>query len=109
VLTTGSPVLMDKWINKVDGILEMWFAGSEGGNAIADVLLGNYNPSGKLPMTFPNKWEDCSAFPTYKKMQGRTYYADDIYVGYRHFDRYNIDPLSRSVSVCRTQLLNTQI
>ena len=93
VLTTGSPVLMDKWINKVNGILEMWFAGSEGGNAIADVLLGNYSPSGKLPMTFPKKWEDCSAFPSYKKLSARTYYADDIYVGYRHFDKYNIDPL----------------
>jgi beta-glucosidase len=93
VLTTGSPVLMDKWINQVGGVLEMWFAGSEGGNAIADVLLGNYNPSGKLPITFPKKWEDCSAYPTYKNMSARTYYADDIYVGYRHFDKYDIEPL----------------
>ena len=84
---------MDKWINKVNGVIEMWFAGSEGGNAIADVLLGNYNPSGKLPITFPNKWEDCSAYPTYKTFPARAYYADDIYVGYRHFDKYNIEPL----------------
>jgi beta-glucosidase len=93
VLTTGSPVLMDKWINKVSGVLQMWFAGSEGGNAVADIILGKYNPSGKLPITFPHKWEDCSAFQTYKTMNARTYYADDIYVGYRHFDKYNIDPL----------------
>ncbi len=93
VLTTGSPVLMDKWINKVSGILQLWFAGSEAGNAIADVILGNYNPSGKLPITFPHKWEDCSAFSTYKTMSARTYYADDIYVGYRHFDKYSIEPL----------------
>jgi len=93
VLTTGSPVLMDKWIDKVSGVVEMWFAGSEGGNAIADILLGNYNPSGKLPVTFPKKWEDCSAYSTYKTFPARTYYADDIYVGYRHFDKYNIEPL----------------
>jgi hypothetical protein len=93
VLSTGSPVVMDKWINSVDGIVEMWFAGSEGGNAIADVLLGNYNPSGKLPVTFPAKWENCSAFDSYKKYPARTYYDDDIYVGYRHFDKYGIEPL----------------
>ena len=71
---------MDKWINKVNGVVEMWFAGSEGGNAIADVVLGNYNPSGKLPVTFPKRWEDCSAFGTYKAFPARTYYADDICV-----------------------------
>ena len=93
VLTSGSPILMNNWIDNVKGIVETWFAGSEGGNAIADILLGNVNPSGKLPMTFPKRWEDCSAYPTYKKYEAREYYADDIYVGYRHFDKYNIDPL----------------
>ncbi|MDR3627143.1 MAG: glycoside hydrolase family 3 C-terminal domain-containing protein [Ignavibacteriaceae bacterium] len=93
VLTSGSPVLMDRWINKVKGVVETWFAGTEGGNAIADVLLGNYNPSGKLPITFPHKWEDCSAYPTYNVLKERTYYSDDIYVGYRHFDKFNIEPL----------------
>ena len=62
ILTTGSPVLMNGWNDKVEGILETWFAGEEIGNAIADVILGNYNPSGKLPITFPKRWEDCSAF-----------------------------------------------
>jgi len=93
VLTTGAPVVMDKWLSKVKGVVQMWFAGTEGGNAIADVLFGNYNPSGKLPITFPKKWEDCSAFGTYKTFPARTYYADDIYVGYRHFDTKNIEPL----------------
>jgi len=93
VLTTGAPVVMDKWISKVSGLVEMWFAGTEGGSAIADVLLGNYNPSGKLPVTFPKRWEDCSAYLTYKTFPARTYYADDIYVGYRHFDTKNIEPL----------------
>lgn len=93
VLTTGSPVLMDKWINKVDGLLEAWFAGEQAGNAIAEVLLGETNPSGKLPVTFPKRWEDCSAFNTYKKEDGTTRYKDGIYVGYRHFEKNNIKPL----------------
>jgi beta-glucosidase len=84
---------MERWIDKTDGILEIWFGGEETGNAAADVLLGNYNPSGKLPVTFPKRWEDCSAFKTYKAEDSVTYYSDGIFVGYRHFDKYNIEPL----------------
>jgi len=93
VLTAGSPVLMDKWIGKVKGVVEAWFPGTEGGNAVADILLGNANPSGKLPVSFPHRWEDCSSYPTYNKLKERTYYSDDIYVGYRHFDKFKIEPL----------------
>jgi beta-glucosidase len=93
VLVVGSPVVMNRWIDKVDGIVDAWFPGTEGGNAIADILLGNANPSGKLPVSFPHKWEDCSAYPTYNRIKERTYYSDDIYVGYRHFDKNNIEPL----------------
>jgi beta-glucosidase len=93
VLTTGSPVLMDKWVNNVNGLVEAWFAGEQSGNAIAEILLGETNPSGKLPMTFPMKWEDCSAYNTYLKEDGTTKYEDGIYVGYRHFERNNIKPL----------------
>jgi beta-glucosidase len=93
VLTTGSPVLMNEWIDKVDGLIEAWFAGEQAGNAIAEILLGETNPSGKLPMTFPMSWEDCSAFNTYKKEDGTTRYEDGIFVGYRHFENKNIKPL----------------
>lgn len=93
VLTTGSPVLMDKWIDNVDGLIEAWFAGEQAGNAIAEILLGETNPSGKLPITFPKRWEDCSAYNTYKKEDGITRYEDGIYVGYRHFEKYKIEPL----------------
>ncbi len=92
ILISGSTVLVNEWIENVDGLVTAWFGGSEMGNAIADVLLGNYNPSGKLPITFPKSWEDCSAFTSYKKVEGTTYYTDDIFVGYRHFDRYKILP-----------------
>lgn len=93
VLVVGSPVLMDKWIGKVKGVVDAWFPGTEGGNAVADILFGNANPSGKLPVSFPHRWEDCSAFSTYNKLKERTYYSDDIYVGYRHFDKFKIEPL----------------
>lgn len=93
VLTAGSPVLMDNWIGKVKSIVQAWYPGTEGGNAVADILLGNANPSGKLPVSFPHKWEDCSSYSTYNKLKERTYYSDDIYVGYRHFDKFDIEPL----------------
>ncbi|HVO74270.1 MAG TPA: glycoside hydrolase family 3 C-terminal domain-containing protein, partial [Ignavibacteriaceae bacterium] len=93
VLNSGAAIVMDKWINKTAGILEVWFGGEEIGNAVADVLLGNYNPSGKLPVTFPKSWEDCSAYKTYRSMDSITYYSDGIFVGYRHFDKYKIEPL----------------
>ncbi len=93
VLTTGSPVLMDNWLDNVAGLIEAWFAGEQAGNSIAEILLGETNPSGKLPMTFPKRWEDCSAFDSYKKLDGTTIYEDGIYVGYRHFEKRNIKPL----------------
>lgn len=93
VLQNGAPVLMSNWIDKVKGIVEAWFPGVEGGNAISDVLLGNYNPSGKLPVTFPKRWEDCSAYKSYKQKDSVTVYDDGIFVGYRHFDKNKIEPL----------------
>ncbi len=93
VLITGSPVVMSDWIKKVDGVAQAWFGGDEAGNAISDVLLGKYNPSGKLPMTFPVKWEDCSAFNSYMKKDSVSVYSDGIFVGYRWFDKNNIAPL----------------
>jgi beta-glucosidase len=93
VITSGSPVLMDSWLKDTQGIIESWFAGEEIGNAIADVLLGNVNPSGKLPVTFPKTWKDCSAYGLYKAQDSVTNYADGIFVGYRHFDKDNIEPL----------------
>lgn len=93
VLSTGSPVLMNEWIDDVPGIIETWFAGEQAGNAVSEILLGEYNPSGKLPITFPKRWEDCSAYNSYMKEDGITRYEDGIYVGYRHFEKRNIKPL----------------
>ena len=93
VLTSGSPVLMNDWIDNVNAVVETWFGGDEIGNAITDVLTGKYNPSGKLPITFPEKWEDCSAYNSYHTKDSVSAYSDGIFVGYRHFDKEKIAPL----------------
>ena len=93
VMITGAPVLMSKWINDVPGLVQAWFGGDEEGNAIADVLLGNHNPSGRLPLTFPVKWQDCSAYGSYKHQDSVSVYGDGIFVGYRWFDKHDIKPL----------------
>ena len=86
VLATGAPVLMP-WVDRVAGILQAWFGGQEGGNALADVLFGDVNPSGKLPVTFLKAWEDTPARASYPGREGKTEYAEGIFVGYRFFDR----------------------
>ncbi len=53
VLVGGSAITMTRWINKVNGIVDVWYPGEEGGNAVADVLFGDFNPAGRLPITFP--------------------------------------------------------
>jgi beta-glucosidase len=53
LLVGGSAVTMNNWIDKVDGIVDVWYAGEEGGNAVAKILFGDYNPAGRLPVTFP--------------------------------------------------------
>jgi beta-glucosidase len=90
VLNSGAPVLMDSWITSVPALLEVWFPGSEGGTAVAEVLFGDVNPSGKLPMTFLKQWEDASAFGNFPG-HAAVHYAEGIYVGYRHFDKKNLD------------------
>lgn len=94
VLVSGNAVAMP-WIAKVPAVLQAWYIGSEAGHAIADVLFGDVNPSGKLPFTFPAKLTDSPAhqpgmtFPN----PGKTFYDEGIYVGYRWFDRKGIKPL----------------
>ena len=93
VLNSGSPVLMNKWIDKIPALLQAWYPGQEGGNAVADILFGDFNPSGKLPMTFIKKWEDSPAYENYPGKNDVVNYAEGIFVGYRHFDKKQIEPL----------------
>jgi beta-glucosidase len=94
VLKTGSPVLMP-WVDKVPAILEAWYPGEEDGCAVAAVLCGDVNPSGKLPITFPRCLADLAA-NTPEKYPGTNNvvrYSEGVFVGYRHFDAENIEPL----------------
>jgi beta-glucosidase len=75
------------WVDRVAGILQAWFGGQEEGNALADVLFGDVNPSGKLPVTFLKAWEDTPALASYPGREGKTEYTEGIFVGYRYFDR----------------------
>ncbi len=94
VILGGSPVEMGSFIDDAPSILQCWYAGMEGGIAMAKALFGDVNPSGKLPITFPKKLEDSPAhsiaeFPGGVNLE----YKEGIFVGYRHFDKESIEPL----------------
>jgi beta-glucosidase len=94
VLRTGGPVLMP-WIEEVPNVLETWYPGMEEGSALASVLFGDVNPSGKLPVTFGIRPEDYPANTQeqYPGVNGIVDYSESIFVGYRHFDQQGIEPL----------------
>ena len=94
VLKTGSPILMP-WVDKVPAILEAWYPGEEDGHAVAAVLFGDVNPSGKLPITFPKSLDELPANTPeqYPGVKGTAQYSEGIFVGYRHYDAKKIEPL----------------
>jgi beta-glucosidase len=94
VLNTGGPVLMP-WVNQVQGIVEAWYPGQEDGTAIAAILFGDFNPSGRLPMTFPANASDVPAHTTaqYPGINDEASYSEGLDVGYRYYDAQNITPL----------------
>lgn len=94
VLTGGGPVDMTHWIDKTPAILESWYAGSEGGTALAGILFGQVNPSGKLPMTFPKTGAEspAHALGQFPGDSTTVEYDDDIFVGYRYFDTWKVQP-----------------
>jgi beta-glucosidase len=92
VVNSGAALNMENWIDEVPAILEAWFPGEQGGNAIANVLLGNVNPSGKLATTFMKEYEDAPSSDNYPGTDGVLNYEEGIFVGYRHFDKNDIEP-----------------
>ena len=92
VLTAGSPVEMP-WLGSVRSVLWTWYAGMEGGNALADILFGTVSPSGKLPFTLPKRYEDTPVFRYGEHKEGDCRYNEDILVGYRAYDYDGIEPL----------------
>jgi beta-glucosidase len=92
VLNVGSAVEMP-WIDKVPAVLQLWYDSQEQGNALADVLFGDVNPSGKLPTTFPVRLQDNPAYTNYPGENGKVRYGEGIFVGYRYYDKKEIAPL----------------
>ena len=94
VVLEGTIVEMEAWRDEVPAILEAWYPGMEGGNALAGILFGDINPSGKLPATFPKKLADspAHALGNYPGTNGTVTYQEGLLVGYRWFDRKNIEP-----------------
>lgn len=95
VLVSGGPVDMEPWLAKTPAVMQAWYAGMEGGNALAAVLFGDVSPSGKLPATFPAKLADspAHALGAYPGKEGTVRYEEGLLVGYRWFDAKGIEPL----------------
>ncbi|MXO04821.1 beta-glucosidase [Flavobacterium sp. HBTb2-11-1] len=96
ILLSGNAVLMP-WLNKTKAVVQGWYLGSEAGNALADIISGEANPSGKLPISFPKKLEDGGAHAfdqlCYPGDEKNVYYKEDILVGYRWYDTKKIPVL----------------
>ncbi|HEV3362175.1 MAG TPA: glycoside hydrolase family 3 C-terminal domain-containing protein [Pseudonocardiaceae bacterium] len=94
VLNSGAPVLMP-WLNQVSGVLEAWYPGEQDGTALADLLFGKVNPSGKLPMTFPATADQTPATTAaqYPGVNGVADYSEGLQVGYRWYQANNQTPL----------------
>lgn len=95
VLFGGGPIDISKWEKKAKAILQVGYPGEDGGTALAEILLGQVNPSGKLTFSWPEKLSDSPAHKLgeYPGNGATVHYKDDLFVGYRYFDTYGVKPL----------------
>jgi beta-glucosidase len=92
VITSGGAVDMNTWIDRVPALLEAWYPGQEGGTALAQIIFGDVNPSGHLPVSFERRWEDNPVHDSYYPEPGsaRVVYKEGIFVGYRGYEDKNV-------------------
>lgn len=93
VLINGTPVDCRDWLAEVPALLEAYYPGQEGGNALGRILFGDVNPSGKLPDTIPSSWEEVPAMRFYPGVNGSARFGEGLMVGYRHYDQAGIEPV----------------
>jgi beta-glucosidase len=93
----GAGIDCQGWLDRVPGLLHLWYPGQEGGTALSEIISGAVNPSGKLPLTMPKRIEDHPSYPYYLNpvdmAKNRAVYGEGIFVGYRGYDAKNIEPL----------------
>lgn len=108
---SGSPVTMP-WVDSVQAITQVWYGGNETGNTIADILFGDYNPSGKLSLTFPKRVEDNPSYLNFGSTNGKVWYGEDVYVGYRYYEKIKRDvlfPFGYGLSYTTFELSNLEV
>lgn len=95
VMISGGAVDTNGWLPRVPALLQAWFPGQEGGTAVAEILMGDVNPSGRLPATFEQRLEDNPAYEYYypEPNASRIDYKEGIFVGYRGFENHGVAPL----------------
>lgn len=91
ILNNGSAVMLEAWLDDVPAVLEAWMMGQAGGGAIADVLFGKVNPSGKLAETFPRHLQDTPAYLNFPGENGVVRYGEGLFIGYRYYNAREID------------------
>jgi beta-glucosidase len=87
VIQSGTAVNLTPWLSTCPALLQAWYGGNETGNAIADILFGDINPSAKLPLSFPLRNEDNPAFLNYRSEKGKAVYGEGVFVGYRYYEK----------------------
>jgi len=95
VINAGGNVEMTPFLDKTAALLHAWYPGQEGGTAIAEILTGKVNPSGKLPASFEKRWEDNPVHDSYyeKNSSRRVSYSEGVFLGYRYYDKATVKPL----------------
>lgn len=95
LMTSGGNTDMNAWLDRAPALIQAWYPGQEGGTALAEVLFGEVNPSGRLPVTFERRWEDNPVHDSYYPQAGtkRVLYKEGVFVGYRGYEQNRIKPV----------------
>ena len=96
VVTAGGAVDMNAWVDQTPALFQGWYSGQEGGTALAQLLFGDYSPSGRLPITYDRRLEDNASYRTYyypSENDKKVKYSEGIFLGYRAYDKSNTKPL----------------
>jgi len=112
ILNNGAPVDMRAWLEQTAAVLEAWMMGQAGGGAIADVLFGKVNPSGRLAETFPYKLSDTPAYTNYPGGNGTVSYGEGLFIGYRYYNARELPvqfPFGYGLSYTTFEYSNPQV